>query len=30
VDIGKPEFRGLTSNNTIYAISAYEYLSYNW
>jgi hypothetical protein len=29
VDIGKPEFRGLTSNNTIYAISAYEYLSYN-
>ncbi|NLY81966.1 MAG: hypothetical protein GX078_04205 [Clostridiales bacterium] len=29
IDIGKPKFRVISSNNTIYAISAYEYLSYD-
>lgn len=29
IDIGKPKFSGLSLNNTIYAISAYEYLSYD-
>ncbi|MBK5253206.1 MAG: hypothetical protein JJE03_01840 [Peptostreptococcaceae bacterium] len=29
VDIGKPKFRIISPNTTIYAISAYEYLPYN-